>query len=145
MEKSKKPVKVVFDTSAYVAALLSKTGGAAAIFEQIIEQRFFNFYTDEILAEVKSVLARPKFCLEKEKQDHFLHLIQESSFEVQQLKDFLVKQCRDPNDDKFLSLAKQIDADYIISLDDDLLSIKRLGITRIVTPGDFLALFKRSK
>jgi len=136
---------VVFDTSAYVAALLSKTGGAAAIFELVIEQHFFNFYTDEILVEVESVLARPKFCLEKEKRDHFLHLIQESSFEVQQLKDFLVKQCRDPNDDKFLSLAKQIDAEYIISLDEDLLSIKRLGITRIVTPGDFLALFKRSK
>lgn len=88
MEKSRKHVKVIFDTSAYVAALLSKTGGSAAILEQVIEQQFFNFYTDEILVEIKKVLARPKFCLEKEKQDHFLHLIQECSFEVQQLKEF---------------------------------------------------------
>ena len=143
MEKSK-PVNVVLDTSAYVAALLSKTGGPAAIFERVIQQHIFNFYTEEIFAEVKEVLARPKFHLEKEKQDHFLHLIQESSFEVQQLKDFLVQACRDPNDDKFLSLAKQIDAEFIISLDEDLLVIKRLGTTRIVTPGDFLAILKES-
>ena len=137
MEKSK-PVNVVLDTSAYVAALLSKTGGAAEIFERVIQQHIFNFYTEEIFAEVKEVLARPKFHLEKEKQDHFLHLIQESSFEVQQLKDFLVQACRDPNDDKFLSLAKQIDADFIITLDEDLLVLKIINKSKIVTPAKFL-------
>ncbi len=145
MEKSRKPVKLVFDTSAYVAALLSKTGGAATIFEQIIEQDAFNFYTEEIFTELKDVLARPKFHLEKEKQDHFLHLIQECSFEVQQIKEFVVKLCRDPNDDKFLSLAKQINADYLVTLDEDLLVLKQAGKTCIVTPGDFLALFKPSQ
>lgn len=110
LEKSRNPVKVVFDTSVYVADLLSKTGGAAAIFEQVIEQQIFNFYTSEMIVELKNVLARPKFCLEKEKQDYFLHLIKESSFEVKQLTDFVIKECRDKNDDKFLSLAKQIGA-----------------------------------
>lgn len=138
MLQKSKHVKIVFDTSSYVAALLSKSGGAAAIFEQVIKQDLFNFYTPEILIEVESVLARQKFELEKEKQTHFLHIIQETSFEVKQLKEFLVKECRDPNDDKFLSLAKQIDADFIISLDKDLLVLKQTGRTKIITPGEFL-------
>jgi len=121
---------------------LSKTGGAAAIFERVLEQQFFNFYTDEMLVELERVLARPKFRLEMEKREHFLHLIREGSFQVQQLNEFVVKKCRDPQDDKFLSLAKQIDADYIISLDEDLLVLKHFGSTHILTPGEFLALFK---
>ncbi len=144
MEKSRKPVRAVLDTSTYVAALLSVTGGAAAVFEEIIQQNIFNFYTPEILVEVRNVLARPKFCLEKEKQAHFLHLIQEASFEVQQLREFQLKQCRDPKDDKFLALANQIEADFIISLDEDLLVMRQLGRTKIVAPGDFLALFRES-
>ncbi len=145
MSEKSKPIKVVLDTSTYVAALLSKTGGAATIFERLIQQKIFNFYTEEILSELKSVLARPKFDLETEKQGHFLHLIRECSFEVRQLEEFVVKKCRDPTDDKFLSLAKQIDADFIVSLDEDLLVIKRLGRTCITTPGAFLAIFGQSQ
>lgn len=137
LRKSKR-AKIVFDTSSYVAALLSKSGGAAKIFEQIIQQDLFNFYTAEILVEIKKVLAKPKFELEQEKQAHFLHLIQEVSFKVSQLKEFLVKECRDPSDDKFLSLANQIGAEFIISLDKDLLALRQIGRTRIVTPGEFI-------
>ena len=131
-------LKIVFDTSAYVAALLSQTGGAAAVFEQVILQNVFNFYTNNILNEVKTVLARPKFQLTGEKQDHFLQLIREVSHEIQQLNKFETKQCRDPSDDQFLSLANQIKADFIISFDKDLLALKRFGKTDIVTPGEFL-------
>ncbi|HLC84912.1 MAG TPA: putative toxin-antitoxin system toxin component, PIN family [Candidatus Nanoarchaeia archaeon] len=104
----------------------------------------FNFYTDQILDELRDVLARPKFDLEKEKRDHFVLIIQETSFEVEQIKEFLVDQCRDSKDDKFLSLAKQIDADYLISFDDDLLVIRQIGRTIILTPGDFLGLMRES-
>ena len=129
----------MLDTSAYVAALLSQTGGAAAVFEQVILQNVFNFYTNNILNEVKTVLARPKFQLTGEKQDHFLQLIREVSHEIQQLNKFETKQCRDPSDDQFLSLANQIKADFIISFDKDLLALKRFKKTEIVTPGEFLS------
>ena len=112
-------LKIVFDTSAYVAALLSQTGGAAAVFEHVILQNVFNFYTDSILTEVKTVLAKPKF-------------------QLKQLIEFETSQCRDPTDDQFLSLANQIKADFIISFDKDLLALKRFGKTDIVTPGEFL-------
>ena len=146
LKKSKRQekFKVILDTSCYVSALLSDSGASAKILELIIEEDIFNFYTSDIIDELKKVLARDKFRLEKEKQEHFTHLIEETSFKVSKLDEFDAKACRDPNDDKFLSLAKQIDAEFIISLDEDLLVIKRLGTTRIVTPGDFLAILKES-
>jgi putative PIN family toxin of toxin-antitoxin system len=52
---------------------------------------------------------------------------------------------RDPNDDHYLSLCKETEADFLVTGDKDLLSInsktlRENGIlTRIVTPHDFLS------
>ena len=54
------------------------------------------------------------------------------------LDQFRVERCRDPQDDMFLSLANQVGANYLISLDHDLIELKKIGVTKIVTPSDFL-------
>ena len=52
--------------------------------------------------------------------------------------------CRDKTDNKYLSLCKQIDADYLLTGDKDLLSIpekllRNVNIrARIITPGAFI-------
>ena len=89
---------------------------------------------------MKEVLARPKFALEKEKREHFVHLIQEASFEAYQLDAYRVRKCCDPDDDKFLSLANQIEADFILTIDHDLLSLREIGKTKIIKPSDFLVI-----
>ena len=138
--KSKEPAKfkVVLDTSVCVAALLSRTGGSAKVLEAALAGRVYNFYTDEILEEIKMVLLRKKFKLEKEKQEHFTHLFTESSFMVKPLKEFEITGCRDPKDNIFLSIANQVEADYLISLDMDLLVLRKIGVTMIVEPAVFL-------
>ena len=45
--------------------------------------------------------------------------------------------CRDPDDDKFLNCAKDANALFIVSGDEDLLEIKKFGITNIITAKDF--------
>ena len=50
----------------------------------------------------------------------------------------MLTKCRDPKDDKFLSLANQISADFIITLDKDLLSLERINKTEIITPAKFI-------
>lgn len=45
---------------------------------------------------------------------------------------------RDPSDNIFLSLAKQSKANYIITGDKDLLDMKTVGRTKIVTPYQFI-------
>jgi uncharacterized protein len=50
--------------------------------------------------------------------------------------------CRDPEDDKILTLAKQAAAEYLVTGDQDLSVINQYGLTRIVTPRDFESLFE---
>ncbi|WP_200819200.1 putative toxin-antitoxin system toxin component, PIN family [Tolypothrix sp. NIES-4075] len=48
--------------------------------------------------------------------------------------------CRDPDDNKFLELAKDSNAEFLITGDQDLLSLKTLAEyqNQIITPRDFL-------
>lgn len=136
--KKKEKQSLVLDTSTYVGALISKEGVSAKIFEFVIKGKLFNFYTDEIIAEVNDVLNREKFSLEKDKIEHFISLIKQTSFLIQQLENYKVVKCRDPKDDKFLSLALQIEADYLITWDEDLLVLKEINSTKIITPEEFI-------
>jgi putative PIN family toxin of toxin-antitoxin system len=49
--------------------------------------------------------------------------------------------CRDPEDNKFLNCALVGNADYVISGDNDLLILKAVGSTKIVSPAQFLKHF----
>jgi putative PIN family toxin of toxin-antitoxin system len=128
-----------------VAAVLANKGIAAQVFASVAQGEVYNFYTSEMLEELRGVLERPKFELEKEKQEKFMHLFQEISLLIQQQISCLVVQCRDPKDDKFLSLAKQIDADFIITLDADLLALGSINKTDIIMPGEFLERMKTNR
>ena len=46
--------------------------------------------------------------------------------------------CRDPDDDKFISCAIDAECKYIVSGDDDLLSLGKVGNVTICTPSEFL-------
>lgn len=48
-----------------------------------------------------------------------------------------IQVCRDPNDDFLLALAKDGTADYLITGDKDLLSLKKFEHTRIITFSEF--------
>lgn len=52
------------------------------------------------------------------------------------------KLCRDPHDDKFLDCALNGGADYIVSGDKDLLSLKRIEPVFIFDPKGILSAFK---
>ena len=133
------------DTSCCIAALLSESGASATVLNLVLEGKLCNFYTKEIGEEIKKVIARPKFNLEQEKQEHFLHLFKEASFQIQPSEAYQVKECRDPQDDKFLSLAQQIEADVLITIDNDLLTLKKTGKTRIMIPSEFLEFLKEER
>lgn len=51
--------------------------------------------------------------------------------------------CRDPDDDKFLSCAKDAKALYIVSGDKDLLDVSRFENIEIITAAEFYELYLR--
>ncbi len=52
--------------------------------------------------------------------------------------------CRDPNDDKVFACAKAGSADYIVSEDNDILSVAAYEGAQVVTPDTFLAVLADS-
>ncbi|MDP4011622.1 MAG: putative toxin-antitoxin system toxin component, PIN family [Candidatus Roizmanbacteria bacterium] len=52
-------------------------------------------------------------------------------------------QSRDPNDNMFLTLAVKSKANYIITLDKDLIEVKKIDKTKIVTPSQFISEYSR--
>jgi putative PIN family toxin of toxin-antitoxin system len=56
----------------------------------------------------------------------------------------LIQLCRDPDDNKFLNCAITGKADYIVSGDKDLLSLKKIGSIRIVNTSKFLKIHNKN-
>lgn len=92
-----------------------------------------------VLTELREVLARKhlrRYFGDEEALDFIDALIDDGRWvDV----DVEIAACRDPKDDKFLSLAVSGAATHIITGDQDLLALDPFQGIRIVTPQDFLA------
>jgi putative PIN family toxin of toxin-antitoxin system len=97
------------------------------------------YVADEILAEVASVMARSKFNVAKEYIERFINSIREYAYNVV-VEGNVTNVCRDSDDDKILECALLANADYIITGDDDLLSLKEFEGIGIVTASEYLRL-----
>jgi putative PIN family toxin of toxin-antitoxin system len=53
--------------------------------------------------------------------------------------------CRDPSDDYLLALASSADADALVTRDEDLLVLRRLGRTEIIHVAEFLQRISRKR
>jgi putative PIN family toxin of toxin-antitoxin system len=95
-------------------------------------------FSEELLSEFIEVIQRPVFTKYFYKDD-LQNLI--DFFDV--YADFIevsskIKKCRDPKDDFLLSLAVDSKADYLLTGDEDLLDLKKIDITKIITFTDFV-------
>jgi len=127
----------VFDTNTLISALLFRDSIPRKAFDRALEKGKI-LISLNVVAELNEVLAREKFnkyVSEQERVEFLIALLQEAIFiEVVEV----VTECRDPHDDKFLELAVNGNAEYIISGDRDLLSLHPFREIAIVTPRDFL-------
>jgi putative PIN family toxin of toxin-antitoxin system len=88
--------------------------------------------------ELKEVLLRTKFdrYVGQEERELFLVQLARAAEFVPIIR--LVRECRDPDDDKFLALALNGRADFIITGDADLLALHPWRGMKIVLPADYL-------
>jgi putative PIN family toxin of toxin-antitoxin system len=129
--------RVVADTNILVSRLLMpKSLPAQAVDKMLAEARILA--SDDTLAELATVLARPKF-------DRYTSVVDRRSFlrQLHGLAELVpimhkIVACRDPKDDKFLELAINGSAAAIVTGDADLLTLHPFRGVRIVTPRDYL-------
>ncbi len=95
--------------------------------------------SDAMHAEIRRVLSRSKFdryLAEKDRQEFFRDL-----FEISELVPilFCIRACRDPKNNAILELAVNGSADFILTGDEDLLTLGSFHEIPIWTPAQYLA------
>ena len=134
--------KVVLDTSTIVSAFFWD-GNESELFKKVEEGKIKLYITKEILDEIADVITRPKFRKVMLRVRLTAEQIIEKIISVSQLivaPKMDIKVCRDEKDNKFLECAEIIKADYIVSGDDDLLSLKKFGEIPILKTSEILKL-----
>ena len=97
-------------------------------------------FSAETLQELENVLFRAKFD-KRLTFDNRLRFFRTITSQANILEPAThITACRDPKDDKFLSLALAAHASHLITGDADLLALHPFRGTTILTPRDFLAL-----
>jgi putative PIN family toxin of toxin-antitoxin system len=131
-------MRIVLDTNIFISSFFWG-GNPRKLMTRIIDGKDNLFTSVEILQEVFSVMSRPKFNVPSYRVVHFIDSIREISLQV--IPTGLVQGvCRDSDDDKILECAVLGDVDFIVSGDNDLLSIKKFCGIPIVTATEYFAI-----
>lgn len=136
MMTSDRVIKIVIDTSVVVAALFNSR--SVEILDQWNRGNLLFCYSGPILEEYKSVLKKiPPI---RSKAQEFLGRLEsnQNSVLVQDPPWIGDIEIEDQNDIKFIACAVGATADYLVSLDDHLLSVEEHEDVQIIRPSDFL-------
>jgi putative PIN family toxin of toxin-antitoxin system len=137
-------IRAVLDTNLLVSYLLTHRPPIAALIDNHLAQDHFVLLTaPALLAELDRVLAYPKLqrYYTDEERTRFVALVMALS-EVVDLPETIPRICRDPDDDRVIACAVVGESDLIVSGDDDLLTLKRVGGIPIVTAAQFLEMLE---
>jgi putative PIN family toxin of toxin-antitoxin system len=129
-------MKLVLDTNIFISSFFWG-GNPRKLMTRIIDGEDTLFISNEILHEVFSVMARPKFNVSHRQITHFINSIEEISCRVIPLG-IIQGVCRDSDDDKILECAVLGNVDFIISGDSDLLSLKEFQEIPIITASEYI-------
>ena len=134
-------IRVVIDTNVLIRYLIRPSVAIRELIEvQWIGGAIQMVTAPELIAELREVLSRAKIrrFITPDEGDALLHAIQQLAELLPALGD-VPAYTRDPKDDKFVACALFGQVDYLISVDNDLLVLQRVGTSDIVTPAAFLA------
>ena len=126
--------RVVLDTNIYVSATFW-TGRPYIIVQKAIKQDIAVFVSDEIIQELRKVLARD-FSISKSEIEEVVEAILLFTNMLNPKKKVSAVQ-DDPEDDRILECALACNADCIVTQDNHLLKLKEFQNIAILTPQEF--------
>lgn len=133
-----KPKIIVFDTNTLISAMIFPSSVPNKAFQKGLLQGEV-VYSIETLNEIKTVSMRDKFDKynSPEKRQLIVEEYEQSAIFINNINEKIIA-CRDPKDDKFLTLAVAAKADYIVTGDEDLLVLHPFQGIQIIKPAAFL-------
>jgi putative PIN family toxin of toxin-antitoxin system len=140
-------MKIVLDTNVIISATLIRGGNEDRLLRAWQRSAFELILSPAILEEVGRALSYEKIKKRRWVTDEEALLLIEMLAEKSTLVsgNTKVATSRDTDDDKFLAAALEGKADYLVTGDRDLLSLKRFRDTQIVKPTEFLRLLREEE
>jgi len=136
-----KKIKIILDTNWWISFIVSKNSFGFPVF--FFDKKMLICFSEELKNEIISSLAYTRTL----KRINPVNLEMYNTYITYSAKIFSVKAfvnlCRDPKDNFLLALAKDASADFLITRDEDLLSLKRFENTSIVTLPQFLEIINK--
>ena len=135
-----KPIKLVVDTNLWISFLISRS---YAKLDKILKAGLARLiFSTELIEEFIEVVERPKFKKIFSSSD-----IRNLFTDIYLYADIIevktsVQICRDKKDNFLLSLCQDGNADFLLTVDEDLLVLRKFGKTRIMTLAEYLELQK---
>lgn len=141
-------LKAVLDTNVIVSGTIVKRGVPYRLLTAWRGREWNLVTSPQILREVQRVLGLPKisgrYGLTGQDVTGLIGLFEHRATVVPgHLK--IPRTARDPEDDHILACAKEGQADYIVSGDQDLLSLERYETIPIITPAAFAAILRTAR
>ena len=147
-------LRIVFDCMIFLQAVLNRKSVAYRLFEYLEANSFTLFVSHEVLDEVIDVLnrqpLRAKYLqITDEAVEKFLNRVLKKAILIKKTPTKF-KYSRDPKDEKYINLAVEARAHYIVSRDNDLLDLmtgfsadakefrQKFRFLKIVEPIEFL-------
>lgn len=131
-------IKVVLDTSVFVAGLLSRSpkSGSFQLLEKWRQDAFTVVISPQLLQELIVVLMRRG--VPEPRLEELVAVISLIALQILGAYETTTLDNVDPDDNKFLAAAYEAKADFLVSLDKDLLNLKYFHNTQIITPAAFI-------
>ncbi len=139
-------LQVVLDSNIFVSGVITRRGAAAHLLDLWRERRFVLVSAEPILAEIETVLRRPrlreKYHLHPEDIVQLMELLRREALLIPLLTNVSGTIPADPADEKFLACAVDGMADYLVSGDRHLLDLGEFRGTPVVTLRAFLEVLR---
>jgi len=132
-------VKAVFDTNVLISAFLTE-GVCSKLLVRARKKQFHLTTCPFILDEFQAIL-HGKLSATKGEIQTAVQLINEAAQSVVHPEHTVDGMCRDADDDNILDCLIASDADYLVTGDADLLSLKMFRDKAIIRPRDFEMMF----
>ncbi len=135
-------MRIILDTNVIISAALSKYSVPAQVLDYTLGNLTLLF-SQETYQELAEKLLHPKFDRYVTSEIRQLFLEKLIRFSERVTVSTQIEICRDIKDNKFLELAIDGTADFIVTGDKDLLILHLFQAIQILTPHDFLTVCKK--
>jgi putative PIN family toxin of toxin-antitoxin system len=131
-------MRCVVDTNVFVGATVFPDSIPRQAVDKALDQGVLLF-SEPTMIELREVLSRPRFDRYVDHGERALLLAQLGSVAEFVPIIRIIRECRDPKDDKFLEVALNGRGDVIITGDEDLLAMNPWRGVAIVSPAEYIA------